>query len=66
MSKYIKLAKIVVVQVFCYVEDEWCFSSLNMMKNKLRKMLTMHLDVVIWMFAQKSYTLKKFPYDCTI
>jgi len=65
MSKYIKLAKIVVVQVSGYVEDECCFNSLNIMKKKLRKRLTMHLDVIIWMFAQKSYTLEIFPYDCT-
>ncbi len=66
ISKYIKLAKIVVVQVFGYVEDEWCFSSLNIMKSKLRKRLMMHLDVIIWMFTQKSYTLEIFPYDYTI
>jgi hypothetical protein len=45
MSKYIKLAEIVIMQVFGYVENEWCFSLLDIMKRKLRKRLTMHLDV---------------------
>jgi hypothetical protein len=40
------------VQVFGYLEDEWCFSSWK---------TTMHLDV-----CSKVFTLENFPYDSTI
>jgi hypothetical protein len=29
-SEYVKLAEIAIVQVLGSVEDEWCFSSLNL------------------------------------
>jgi hypothetical protein len=61
-SKYIKLAKIVVVQVLDVMKDERCFSTLSFMKNKLRNQLTTHLDVIIHVFAQRFYILESFPY----
>jgi hypothetical protein len=35
LSKFIKLAKIAVVQMFCFVEDECTFNIINFMKNRL-------------------------------
>jgi hypothetical protein len=36
------------------------------MKKKLKNQLTSHLDVIIWMFAQKNYIFEIFPYDQAI
>jgi hypothetical protein len=55
MSKYIKVAEIVVVQVFGYVEDEWCFSSLNIMKKNFLKKVN---NAFGWLL--KSFILLKF------
>jgi hypothetical protein len=35
---------------------------LAFMKDKLRNKLGLHLDTCIYMFAQKFYIQKKFPY----
>ncbi len=66
MPKYIKLAKIVVVQVIGSVEDEWCFNMLSFMKTKLRNWSTTQLDLVIHMFGQNFYALENFLYNQTI
>jgi hypothetical protein len=66
MLKYIKLAKIAIVQVLSFVEDEHCFITLISMKRNLRNWLTTHLNVVIWTFAQKFYIIWSFLYDQVI
>ncbi len=48
------------------VEDEWCFFTLLFMKSKLHNRLTMHLDLVVGMFAQERYTLDNFPFQDAI
>jgi len=50
IPKYIKLAELVVVQVIGYVENECFFSTLTFIKTKLWNWLTMHLELVIYMF----------------
>ncbi len=42
------------------MKDEWTFSTLAYIKNKLKIHLTMHLDMVIKMYAQKLYSLGTF------
>jgi hypothetical protein len=66
MSKYIKLAKIAIIQVLGSIEDEWCFNTLSFMMSKLQNRLTTHLVLVICMFVQKFYTFGNFLYHQTI
>jgi hypothetical protein len=47
ISKYIKLAKLAVVQVIGSIEDEQCFFTFNLMKTKLKNQLMEHLELVI-------------------
>jgi hypothetical protein len=47
--EYIKLVELV-LQVIGLLEDEWCFFTLTFMKNKLQNWLTMHVELIIWMF----------------
>jgi hypothetical protein len=60
--KYVKLVEMAMVQIVSGVEDECCFSMLAFIKSKLRNKLTIHLLLVVWMFAQRFYTLQSFPY----
>jgi hypothetical protein len=58
----VKLVELVTVQILSSVEDERCFSTLAFMKSKLCNRLTIHLSIVVRMFAQQFYTLENFPY----
>jgi len=68
--EYIKLAELVIVQVIELVivqvigsvEDERCFSTLTFMKTKLQNILTTHVELVIWIFSQKFFTFRDFPF----
>ncbi len=60
--EYIKLAELVIVQVIGSVEDERCFSTLTFMKTKLQNILTTHVELVIWIFSQKFFTFRDFPF----
>jgi hypothetical protein len=66
MLKFIKLAKIVAIQVIGSMEDECTFNILSFMKSKLKNRFTSHLDLVIRTFSQHLYTFEKFPYDLAI
>jgi hypothetical protein len=62
--KYIKLAKIAMVQALGLVEDERAFFSLTFFKDKLKNRLDgNHLGIVVGMHGQSVYTLETFPYD---
>jgi len=63
LSKFIKLAKIAHVQVLVFVEDEHCFSIMAFMKNKLKNLLTFHLDLCIHFFTQQFYNIENFPFE---
>ncbi len=56
------MAKIAVVSMLGFVEDEQTFSTLTFMKDKLCNKLGLHLDTIIYMFAQKFYTQESFLY----
>ncbi len=49
------------VMILGSVEDEHCFFTLLFMKSKLQNRLTIHLDLVVRMFAQEHYYLDIFP-----
>jgi hypothetical protein len=63
LSEYIKLAEIAVVLVLGSVEDEWTFSTLSFMKDKLRNRLQTHLPLVVSMHGQIFYDINTFPYE---
>jgi hypothetical protein len=46
-----------------FVENEWTFSMLAFMKDKLRNRLGLHLDTAIRMFTQEFYTQESFSYQ---
>jgi hypothetical protein len=60
--KYVKLAKMAMMQIVGNVKDEHNFSTLAFMKLKFFNMLTTHLPIAIHMFAQQFYTLQNFSY----
>jgi len=61
-----KMAKLVVIQIMGFMENERTFSTLTLMKTSLWNRLCEHLDMVVWMFAQPFYTIDTFPYDDAI
>ncbi len=54
------------VQMIGSVEDEICLSTLAFKNTKLRNRFNDHLDLVVYMFAQKFYNLENFPYNVAI
>jgi len=56
--KYVKLAKLAMVQVIGSVENEKYFFILVFMKFKLHNRLTTHLLLVVQMFVQHSILYK--------
>jgi hypothetical protein len=59
--EYVKLVEMAMVQIVGSVEDERCFSTLAFMKSKCHNRLITHLPLV-WIFAQRFYTLQNFLY----
>jgi hypothetical protein len=56
------LAKIVVVLIFGFVENERSFSRLTFMKDTLHNKLGLTLNMIVQMFAQEFYTQENFLY----
>jgi len=56
--KYVKLAKLAMVQVIGSVENEKYFFILVFMKFKLHNRLTTHLLLVVQMFVQHFYIIQ--------
>ncbi len=63
--EYLKVAKIAMVHVLSFVEDERCFNSIAFLKNKVRNRLNNHFRLVVSMYAHKFFTFHNFPYDDT-
>ena len=61
-----EVVEIAHIQVLGSVEDKRTFSTLPHLKIKLRDRFTIHLDFVVRMLSQDSYTLKTFPYQVAI
>jgi hypothetical protein len=57
IPKYVKLAKLTMVQIIGSMEVERCSSILTFMKSKFRNRFITHLPFVVHMFAQQLYTL---------
>jgi hypothetical protein len=66
LSDFIKVAKLIVVQIMGFVEDERTFSALTFMKTRLWNKLCEHLDLVVRMCAQPFYTIDSFHYNDAI
>jgi hypothetical protein len=66
LSKFMKVAKLAVVQIMGFVEDDKIFSTLTFMKTRLWNQLCENLDLVVHMFAQLFYTIDTFPYKDAI
>jgi hypothetical protein len=60
--KFMKLAKLVIVQVIGSVEDELFFSTLSFTKSMLWNQLVGHLNIAIHMFIQDFYIKETFPF----
>ncbi len=59
------MAKIAMVHVLGFVEDEGCFNFVAFLKNKVRNKLNNHFQLIVSMYAQKFFTLHNFPYEDT-
>ncbi len=64
--EYFKVVDIVIAQMIGLMKDEICFSTFAFTESKLRNRLSDHLDLVVYVFAQKFYNLENFPYNVTI
>ncbi len=53
------------VHVLGSVEDEQCFSFVAFLKDKVRNRLNNHLQLVVFMYAHKFFTLHNFLYEDT-
>jgi hypothetical protein len=60
LLEFFKLAKITCVHVLGFVKDEWCFSTMAFIKDKLRNRLSCHLDLCTWFYVQQLYKLEDF------
>ncbi len=63
--EYLKVAKIAILHVFGFVEDEWCFNFVALLKNKVWNRLNNHFHLVVSMYTHKFFTLHNFPYEDT-
>jgi hypothetical protein len=54
--------KLCIVMVLGKVKDKHTFANLAFVKSKIQDCLTIHLDLVVWMYVQKFYSLEPFPF----
>ncbi len=66
LNKYMKVIKIVMVQVLGLVEGERTFNNLTCMLSKLRNQLTTHFYLCVQMFIQLFLNAINFLYDVAI
>ncbi len=66
LNEYIKVVKIVMVQILGSLEDEKTFNKLVFMKSKLYNQLTTHLNLCVCMFTHNLYTISIFFNDVAI
>jgi hypothetical protein len=66
VSKYLKLVERVLVIVLGSVEDERMFFTFTFVGSKLRNQLNTHLDLIVKMYMQESFTLDNFPFYIAI
>jgi len=64
--EWIILVKLCIVMVLGNVKDKHTFSNLAFVKSKIQDCLTIHLDLVVWMYVQNFYSLEPFPFYITI
>jgi hypothetical protein len=66
LSEFMKVAKLVAIQIMGSTEDERTFSTLTFMNTRLWNQLYEHLDLVFRMFVQPFYIVDTFSYDDAI
>jgi hypothetical protein len=66
LSKFMKVAKLVMVQIMGFVKNARTFSTLTFMKTRLQNKLYEDRDLVVCMFAQVIYNVDAFPYNDVI
>lgn len=66
LPRYLKLLNISMVGVIDFIKEKRCFNNLNFIKSKFCNQLTMHLDLLVWMFVQQIYMLENFPYPLVV
>lgn len=64
VSEFMKIGEPTIVAMLGNVEDEWTFSTLSFMKNRLRNWLSRQLPKVVNMHAQQLYGLNDNPVWC--
>jgi hypothetical protein len=62
LFEFAKLVEIVVVQVLGFVRNEWTFSIVSFMKNKLINQLNNQFDLSIRFYSKWSFTMQNFAY----
>jgi hypothetical protein len=63
LFEWLKPIELFMTMVLGSVEDERCYFIFSFIKNKLRKRLSIHLNLVVHMYAQKYYFLDNFPFS---
>ncbi len=63
--EYLKVVEITMVHVLGSIEDEWCFGFATFLENKVQNRLNDDLQLVVFMYAQKFFTLHNFLYEDT-
>jgi hypothetical protein len=63
LYEFLKIAELAVVMVLGSVQDEWTFSTVSFMKNKLRNRLSKNLELACAFKSQDFFILDNFPYD---
>jgi hypothetical protein len=64
--EWFKLVCLCMVMVLGSVEDERMLSNLAFVKSKLWNWLTLHLDLVVRMYAHEFYSMETFPFYISI
>jgi hypothetical protein len=64
--EWIILVKLCIVMVLGNVKEKHTFSNPAFVKSKIQDCLTIHLDLVVWMYVQNFYSLEPFPFYITI
>jgi hypothetical protein len=62
----LNLVEMAIVMILNNVEDKRTFSIVSFTKSKLHNCFTIHLELVVKMYAQQFYKLKIFPFYTTI
>jgi len=66
LSKWLKLVELSMAMVLGSMEDDMCFFHMFFTRSKLKNQLTIHSDLMVWMYAQGFYTMETSPFIAAI